>query len=318
MGSRGGRRAGVLACGVLLSALATGCAQAVPGTPHPEGEGPTTSTGSEVSPPTDFSEPSGRPTVTVQPDVTEPLIPGPLSTVPPTPSPAPTTTSAPAPDPGRRDAAPFAAGPTGSDRSRGVGGSDGSGSSAGAGEAGGPDEKPDPARSPAAVAPGAPVRSAPPAPAGPAPGPAAPAAPETTLLTADPIANECLLDAGGFAALLGGPVGKPAESAVVRPDGSSTRACYATSRAGDPAPTAAVNVYRVNQGTPASFVRAAAGGRRLPGVGRPAVLLDTVGGTTLQVATPTYLVTVNVVDAVPSTGRWAAAGRAVAAAAGRS
>ena len=147
-------------------------------------------------------------------------------------------------------------------------------------------------------------------------GPAAPA-PETTLLTADPVADECLLDAGGFAALLGGPVGRPAETAVIRPDGSSTRSCYATSRAGEPAPTAAVNVYRVNRGTPAAFVSAAAGGRPLPGVGEAAVLLDTVGGTTLQVAIPRYLVTVNVVDATPSAERWAAAGRAVVAAAGR-
>jgi hypothetical protein len=137
------------------------------------------------------------------------------------------------------------------------------------------------------------------------------------VLTADALANECLLDAGGFAALLGGPVGKPAEAAVVRPDGSATRSCYAASRAGDPSPTAAINVYRVNRGTPAEFVRAAAGGRPLPGVGEAAVLLDTVGGTTLQVATPRYLVTVNVVDGTPSAERWAAAGRAVAAAAGR-
>ncbi|MDQ4115477.1 MAG: hypothetical protein M3235_00780, partial [Actinomycetota bacterium] len=60
--SRRGRRAGVLACGALLSALAAGCAQVVPGTPHPEGEGPTTSGGSssaEASPPTAFQEPSG-------------------------------------------------------------------------------------------------------------------------------------------------------------------------------------------------------------------------------------------------------------------
>ncbi len=149
-----------------------------------------------------------------------------------------------------------------------------------------------------------------------APGPGAPAA-EPAALTADVVDNECLLDAAAFAALLGGPVGKPAQTAVIRPDGSSTRSCYATSRAASPAPTAAINVYRVNRGTPAAFVRAAAGGRPVAGVGEAAVLLDTVGGTTLQVATSRYLVTVNVVDGSPAVERWAAAGRTVAAAVGR-
>ena len=137
------------------------------------------------------------------------------------------------------------------------------------------------------------------------------------MLTADALADECLLDASGFAALLGGPVGKPAEAAVIRPDGSATRSCYAVSRAGSPTPTAAINVYGLNRGTPAAFVRAAAGGRPLSGVGEAAVLLDTVGGTTLQVATSRYLVTVNIVDASPSAERWRAAGKAVAAAVGR-
>ena len=137
------------------------------------------------------------------------------------------------------------------------------------------------------------------------------------LLTADVLDDECLLDAGGFAALLGGPVGKPAEAVVIRPDGSGTRSCYATSRAGSPAPTAAINVYTVNRGTPAAFVRAATGGRPVAGVGEAATLLDTVGGTTLQVATARYVVTVNVVDATPSADRWAAAGRSVAAAVAR-
>ncbi|TCK24703.1 hypothetical protein [Pseudonocardia endophytica] len=104
---------------------------------------------------------------------------------------------------------------------------------------------------------------------------------------------------------------------MIRPDGSTTRSCYAASRSGDPTPTAAINVYRVNSGTPAAFVRATAGGRPLPGVGEAAVLLDTVGGTTLQVATARYLITVNVVDAAPSAERWTTAGRAVAAVATR-
>jgi hypothetical protein len=310
----GRRRACGIATGVVLVALSAGCAQSVPGTPHPEGEGPTTSsgTGAEAAPPTDFQEPSGRPTVTVEPDQTEPMIPGPLSTAPPPSSsaaPSPTSArSAPAPD--RSSGSPLAAAPTGTDRSGGSGtaGSSGGGSGSGGSGSGGSGSGSGGSGSGA---------GAPAAPAAPAnPGRAAPAA-QPALLTSDVLDDECLLDASGFAALLGGPVGKPAEAAVIRPDGSTTRSCYAASRAGDPAGTAAVNVYRVNQGTPAAFVRATAGGRPMPGVGEAAVLLETVGGTTLQVATARYLITVNVVDAAPSTERWAAAGRAVAAAVAR-
>lgn len=297
----GGRRrwpATGVGCAALLVALLTGCAQAIPGTPHPEGEGPAPASGApsaDAGPPTDFRDPSGPPTVTVQPDETAPLVPGPLTSAPPSGTPAPPPTTG-------EQVPPQAAAPTGSGRPRATGG---------------PPSTRDRSASPSPPggggAPGGGAPGGTPGSGTPASGPAA----QTTLLTADVIDDECLLDAAAFAALLGGPVSAPAETAVVRPDGTSTRSCYALSRNGSPAPSAAVNVYRVNRGTPASFVRAATGGRQVAGVGEAAVLLDTVGGTTLQVATARYLVTVTVVDGSPSAGQWAAAGRAVVAAVGR-
>ncbi len=123
---RGRRRR---ACGVppvvLLAVLATGCAQAVPGTAQPEGEGPSAaSSGSsaEAAPPTDFQEPSGRPTVTVQPDGAEPVVPGTLST--PTPTSPPSTTSSPLPTTTEAQAPPLAAAPTGGERPSAPGGAE--------------------------------------------------------------------------------------------------------------------------------------------------------------------------------------------------
>ncbi|MBW0104742.1 hypothetical protein, partial [Pseudonocardia sp. KRD291] len=150
------------------------------------------------------------------------------------------------------------------------------------------------------------------------PGTAAPGAAGTASgvagpLTSDVVADECLLDAKNFGALLGTTVPAPANHAVTRPGGAGTRSCFAVATSGSPAPTASVNVYRVNSGTPGAFLRTASGSRPLTGVGEGAVLVETVGGPTLQIATATLLVTVAVAGRTPTDEAWRVAGRAAVA-----
>jgi len=135
------------------------------------------------------------------------------------------------------------------------------------------------------------------------PGPAA--------LAPDVLADECLLDAAQFGALLDRPV-RAENEAVHRLDGTRSTSCYAGAADGPREPLAAINVYRVRAGTPAEAVRAA-GGRSLPGLGEAATLLQTAAGPTLQVASPRFLVTLLVQGRSPPDDAWRAAARAALA-----
>jgi hypothetical protein len=123
-------------------------------------------------------------------------------------------------------------------------------------------------------------------------------------LEADPIADECLLDAFQVGALVGFAVQPPAESTLKRPDGSVGRSCVAGAGA---EPVALVNVYRTRAGTPAEYVAAGPKGRPLPGAGEAAAVFDTPAGPTLQVASRAYLVTILVARGTPSDDAWRAA-----------
>jgi hypothetical protein len=162
-----------------------------------------------------------------------------------------------------------------------------------------------------------------PATTAPAPAPPAGAPPEggppaggpRSALAADVVADECLLDALAFSALLGEPVLPPEQQRVEREDGEVRSACY-VGAAGDGTPLAMVNVYAPREGTPADFVRAAPpeGRRDLDGVGEAAVLVDTPPGQVLQLAGPRHVVTVAVLDGAPADDAWrTAAGAALAA-----
>ena len=130
-------------------------------------------------------------------------------------------------------------------------------------------------------------------------------------LQSDVLADECLLDAGQFGALLGRRV-RAEQSVVRRADGTRSTSCYAGALDGPPTPLAALNVYRVRSGTPAEFVRAG-GGRALQGAGEAATLLETAGGPTMQVAGRSFLVTLVVQGRSPPDEAWRAAARAALA-----
>lgn len=144
-----------------------------------------------------------------------------------------------------------------------------------------------------------------------APSPTAPTAPASPRsgLDADVLADECLLNASEFGALVGTAVRPPTQDSVSRSDGSTGLSCVATAGT---EPIAMINVYAVRSGTPADFVRAGApGGRReLTGVGEAASVVDTKTGPTLQLASPTYLVTILVADRTPTDDAWRAAATA--------
>jgi len=133
---------------------------------------------------------------------------------------------------------------------------------------------------------------------------APPAASRSPTLVADVLADECLLDADGFALLLEAPVEPPAT-------GGEPRACTTAATRGTPRALASVNVYGVRDGSPVDLLRS---GRELVGVGDAARVVETVGGPTLQIAAGEHLVTIAVAEREPDDGRWAeAAARAVAA-----
>lgn len=133
---------------------------------------------------------------------------------------------------------------------------------------------------------------------------AAPPGPRSAL-DPDPLPDECLLDASQVGTLVGTTVRLPTESVLIRSDGSVSRSCVAN--AGHD-PVAMINVYRVRTGTPADFVRAGGPGRReLSGAGEAAAIVDTAIGPTLQVAGPTYLVTIMVVRGRPGDDAWRSA-----------
>ena len=125
-------------------------------------------------------------------------------------------------------------------------------------------------------------------------------------LDADPLPDECLLNASEFGALVGGPVRPPEQGSVDRSDGSRSSSCVATAGR---EPVAMINVYTVRAGTPADYVRAGgtSGRRELPGVGEAAIVIDTETGPTLQLASPRFLVTILVSGRTPSDEAWRAA-----------
>lgn len=139
----------------------------------------------------------------------------------------------------------------------------------------------------------------------------APPTPRSSL-EADVLPDECLLNASELGALVGEAVRPPVQGTVDRGDGSVGSSCVATA---DNEPVAMINVYRARSGTPADFVRSGgAGGRRvLDGVGEAAVVVDTQAGPTLQLAGPSYLVTILVAGRIPSDDAWRVAAAAVLA-----
>jgi hypothetical protein len=138
----------------------------------------------------------------------------------------------------------------------------------------------------------------------PEPTPAPAPAPAPATLVADVLADECLLDADGFALLLESPVAPPA-------NGGAPRSCATATTRGTPQALAAINVYGVRGGTPVDLLRS---GRPLTGLGDAAVVVETAGGPTLQVASGRYLVTIAVAERDPDDLRWRTAGaRALAA-----
>lgn len=147
-----------------------------------------------------------------------------------------------------------------------------------------------------------------PAPATAPPTAGVPAGPRSGL-QADVVADECLLNASEFGALVGTAVRPPEQGTVRRADGSESSSCVATSGS---EPVAMVNVYAVRSGTPADYVRAggSAGRRDLPGVGEAAVVIDTQSGPTLQLAGPRHLVTITVSGRTPTEDAWRTAATA--------
>lgn len=161
------------------------------------------------------------------------------------------------------------------------------------------------------VVPGSPVAAPPPVAAGssaPATTSAQPAAPRGGL-DVDVVAGECLLNASEFGALVGEAVRPPEQGTVRRGDGSVSSSCVATAGT---EPVAMINIYSVQSGTPADFVRAGApdGRHELAGVGEAAMLVDTHTGPTLQLASPRYLVTILVAGRTPSEETWRTAAAA--------
>ncbi len=161
----------------------------------------------------------------------------------------------------------------------------------------------------AAVVPGTAAAAPPSVPDTPAPTPSASPSGARSALVPDPIPDECLLNASEFGALVGGAVRPPEETTVDRGDGSRGSSCVVTAGSD---PIAMINVYRVGTGTPADYVRAGgAGGRRvLADIGQAAVVVDTAAGPTLQLASPTYLVTILVSGRRPAEDAWRAAATA--------
>jgi hypothetical protein len=161
---------------------------------------------------------------------------------------------------------------------------------------------------------GTPVAQPEPVPAGARtqPDPGRAPAPPRSALTADVVADECLLDPAQLGDLLGRPVGEPARRTL---PGTAGSACWAFAREDPAAPLVAINVYRPRTGTPAEFVRAAPAGdrRELSGAGEAAVILDTDTGPTLQLAAGRYVVTVVVIGTEPPDGAWRAAAGSVLA-----
>jgi hypothetical protein len=127
-------------------------------------------------------------------------------------------------------------------------------------------------------------------------------------LVADPVADECVLNAAEVQALIGAQVDRTAMTSVPGADGRPVRGCVAAR--GDNQ-LVLMNVYRVRGGTPTDAVRSADGADRrfLDGVGQAAAIVPARTGPALQVAGKRFLVTLEAGYLNPTDDAWRAAGR---------
>jgi hypothetical protein len=127
-------------------------------------------------------------------------------------------------------------------------------------------------------------------------------------LVADPVKDECVLNAAEVQALIGAPVDRTQMTSVPGPDGRPVRGCVAAR--GDNQ-LVLMNVYRVRGGSPTDAVRSADGAdrRSLDGVGEAAVIVPARTGPALQVAGKRVLVTLEAGYLNPSDDAWRVAGR---------
>lgn len=128
-------------------------------------------------------------------------------------------------------------------------------------------------------------------------------------LVADPVGDECVLNAAEVQALIGEPADRTAMTSIPQADGSSVRGCVAFRGENQ---LVLMNAYRVRNASPADAVHnGPADGRRfLDGVGEDAAVVDSRVGPILQVAGRRFLVTVAVAGHVPSDDAWRTAGKA--------
>jgi hypothetical protein len=128
-------------------------------------------------------------------------------------------------------------------------------------------------------------------------------------LVADPVGDECVLNAAQVTALIGEPADRTAMTSIPGADGRSARGCVAFRGENQ---LVLMNVYRVRDAGPADAVRdgPAEGRRFLDGVGEDAAVVDSRVGPILQVAGRRFLVTIAVAGHVPSDDAWRTAGKA--------
>jgi hypothetical protein len=133
-------------------------------------------------------------------------------------------------------------------------------------------------------------------------------APPAVSLVADPVNDECVLNAAEVQALIGAQVDRTGMTTVPGADGRPVRGCVAAR--GD-SQLVLMNVYRVRGGTPADAVHSADGADRrfLDGVGEAAAIVPARTGPALQVAGKRFLVTLEAGYLTPSDDAWRVAGR---------
>lgn len=280
-----------------------GCGNTVQGTPWPEGQGPTVPAVAPGAAPAETGPSAGA-----QGPPTSFTVPGPLSPLgSPVPSRPPVATVPPSAAPRPTSGAPGGTGGSSAEPTRTIAPVPVDPLSGGSGGSAEVRQRPAPGR----------VTTAPPArtdaPAGSlvAHPSAPPSAPPP--LTSDVLADECLIAAGPLAGLLGTAPATPAANAEVRrPDGSTARSCFAVGGSA----MVSVNAYTTNTTTPTGHLRTAVGARPLDGTGdgTAAVLVETAGGPTMQLATPRWLVTVAVAGHTPTDEQWRAAATSATAA----
>lgn len=141
----------------------------------------------------------------------------------------------------------------------------------------------------------------------PAPAPAS-GSPSDGPLVPDVMADECLLTAAEFTALLGVSV-RAAEATVAPSDAIRVPSCVAVTTAAPGRPVGVVNVYGIRGSTPAEYVHSRAG-RALTGVGQAARVVRTATATVLQAARGPFLITISALQGSPSDDAWRAGGNA--------